>query len=108
MREACERKSGRLAEGRRVRKGSQPGEPLMRWGIAPCEAPLDIDSDAQLLRDTLRLPQLPRRHPVRVLRKSEATQARMALHHLADDLRILHGVPGLGDVVSYLRTGRHA
>jgi len=85
-----------------MRKGSQPGEPLMRWGNAPCVAPLDVDSDARLLRDSLRLPQLPRRHPVRVLWKSEAAQARMALHHLADDLRILHGVPGLADVISHL------
>jgi hypothetical protein len=43
------------------------GEPLMLWGNAPCDAPLDVEADARLLREVLPLDRLKRKHPVRLI-----------------------------------------
>ena len=64
----------------------------MRWGNAPCDAPLDVEADARLLREVLPLARLKKKHPVRMMWKSETAQARFALHHLADDLRLERGL----------------
>src|SRR5678816_3649528 len=85
-------------------KRSGAGEPLMRWGNAPCDAPLDVEADARLLREVLPLDRLKKKHPVRVMWKSETAQARFALHHLADDLRLLRSARGFSDIVNQLRT----
>lgn len=64
------------------------GEPLMWWGVAPLEGPHDVAANADFLRDTIRVAQLSKKHPIRLLWKSETFQARFVRHHLADDFRL--------------------
>ena len=82
----------------------QAGEPPPRWTTAQIEAPLDANRDAEFLRAALGVNKLRDDHPVRRMWGSIDPNDRVALHHLADDLRLAEGVRGVQGVVKRLRT----
>jgi hypothetical protein len=81
-------------------------EPPPAWTGAPPSAPADVDADVALLREAFPLAELPRDHPVRTLWGRATERARFALHHLADDLRVVEAVPGAQSLLKLLRSDR--
>ncbi len=83
-------------------------EPPSRWMSAEIEAPLDVNRDAAVLRRVLGVANLHDDHPVRQLWASARAESRFALHHLADDLRLVEGTDEFGGLVKRLRTDLQA
>lgn len=71
------------------------------WLRAPCDPQVKkrVRADLDLLRDTFRFERLAASHPLKRLWESQGdaltlSEARFEFHHLAADLRTIHGVPG--------------
>ncbi len=79
-------------------------EPPARWMTARIDGSLDAALDAEVIRRLLPPARLPMVHPVRKMWTSVDPNHRIALHHLADDLRLVEGTPGFEGLVKRLRT----
>jgi len=75
--------------------------PTPRWVNAPGLAELKPEADLPILRETFDVARLPVDHPVRVWWSSDAE--RFTLHHLADDIRTVHDVPGARSLLKLMR-----
>lgn len=74
------------------------------WTQAPAIAELDDAADCETIKEVFKLDRLDPSHPIALAWGNASAKSRRLLHQLAEDARLLRGVPGFGDLCKKIRT----